>query len=80
MMMQNNLVRCGLGAGLVSGIQPLLDALGTGYTYLLLGGLSALMAPLVYLVVYIGPRCRARRIQIAEIQKGRARAKEGRLA
>ncbi|KAJ7889957.1 MFS general substrate transporter [Mycena olivaceomarginata] len=26
----NNLVRCGLGAGLVSGIQPLLDALGPG--------------------------------------------------
>ncbi|KAJ7855014.1 MFS general substrate transporter [Mycena olivaceomarginata] len=47
----NNLVRCGLGAGLVSGIQPLLDALGPGYAYLLLGGLSALMGPLLYLVM-----------------------------
>ncbi|KAF8200056.1 major facilitator superfamily domain-containing protein, partial [Mycena galopus ATCC 62051] len=65
----NNLVRCGLGAGLVSGIQPLLNALGTGYTYVLLGGLSALMGPLLYLVMYIGPRCRARRIRMAEVQK-----------
>ncbi|KAF8200049.1 major facilitator superfamily domain-containing protein [Mycena galopus ATCC 62051] len=65
----NNLVRCSLGAGLVSGIQPLLNALGTGYTYVLLGGLSALMGPLLYLVMYIGPRCRARRIRMAEKQK-----------
>ncbi|KAK7006037.1 MFS general substrate transporter [Favolaschia claudopus] len=62
---QNNLVRCGLGAALVSGMQPLLDALGTGYAYVLLGGLSALMTPLLYVVVYIGPRCRARRIRMA---------------
>ncbi|KAF8143315.1 major facilitator superfamily domain-containing protein [Mycena galopus ATCC 62051] len=77
----NNLVRCSLGAGLVSGIQPLLDALGTGYTYLLLGGVSALMGPLLYLVMHIGPRCRARRIRIAEVQRERekenARGKEG---
>ncbi|KAJ7229992.1 MFS general substrate transporter [Mycena pura] len=57
----NNLVRCALGAGLVSGIQPLLEALGTGYAYLLLGCISALMVPAVYLVVRVGPRCRAQR-------------------
>ncbi|KAK7001277.1 major facilitator superfamily domain-containing protein [Favolaschia claudopus] len=62
---QNNLVRCGLGAALVSSMQPLLDALGTGYAYVLLGGLSALMTPLLYVVMYIGPRCRARRIRMA---------------
>ncbi|KAK7018881.1 MFS domain-containing protein [Favolaschia claudopus] len=61
----NNLVRCSFGAALVSGMQPLLDALGTGYAYVLLGGLSALMTPLLYVVMYIGPRCRARRIRIA---------------
>ncbi|KAJ7252085.1 major facilitator superfamily domain-containing protein [Mycena haematopus] len=74
----NNLVRCSLGAGLVSGIQPLLDALGTGYAYLLLGGLSALMAPLLYVVMYIGPRCRARRIRLDEArrEKEEERAKE----
>ncbi|KAJ7633496.1 major facilitator superfamily domain-containing protein [Mycena polygramma] len=47
----NNLVRCGIGAGLVSGIQPLLDALGAGYAYLLLGGVAALMGPLLWVVV-----------------------------
>ncbi|KAJ7159064.1 MFS general substrate transporter [Mycena crocata] len=64
----NNLVRCSLGAALVSAIQPLLDALGAGYSYLLLGGIAALMVPTVYLVVRVGPRCRARRIRIAESQ------------
>ncbi|KAK7018867.1 MFS general substrate transporter [Favolaschia claudopus] len=67
----NNLVRCGLGAALVSGIQPLLDALGAGYAYVLLGGLSALMAPLLYVVIHIGPRCRARRIRMAEERRER---------
>ncbi|KAJ7090824.1 MFS general substrate transporter [Mycena belliarum] len=74
----NNLVRCGLGAALVSAIQPLLDALGAGYAYLLLGGICALMVPVVYLDIRIGPRCRARRIRMAEQQKekDRARVKE----
>ncbi|KAJ7252097.1 major facilitator superfamily domain-containing protein [Mycena haematopus] len=72
----NNLVRCSLGAGLVSGIQPLLTALGTGYAYLLLGGLSALMGPLVYMVMYVGPRCRARRIRMEE---GRRKREEERV-
>ncbi|KAJ7162202.1 hypothetical protein C8R46DRAFT_1222345 [Mycena filopes] len=72
----NNLVRCSLGAGLVSAIQPLLDALGAGYAYVLLGGLVALVSPLVYVVVRIGPRCRARRIRMAEVEKERIRAKE----
>ncbi|KAJ7162193.1 MFS general substrate transporter [Mycena filopes] len=72
----NNLVRCSLGAGLVSAIQPLLDALGAGYAYVLLGGLVALASPLVYVVVRIGPRCRARRIRMAEVEKERIRAKE----
>ncbi|KAJ6456371.1 MFS general substrate transporter [Mycena sanguinolenta] len=72
----NNLVRCSLGAGLVSAIQPLLDALGAGYAYLLLGGISALLGPLLYLVMYIGPRCRARRIRIAEMQKEAQKERE----
>ncbi|KAJ7162208.1 hypothetical protein C8R46DRAFT_1037463 [Mycena filopes] len=72
----NNLVRCSLGAGPVSAIQPLLDALGAGYAYVLLGGLVALASPLLYVVVRIGPRCRARRIRMAEVEKERIRAKE----
>ncbi|KAJ7457887.1 MFS general substrate transporter [Mycena latifolia] len=74
----NNLVRCGLGAALVSAIQPLLDALGTGYAYLLLGGISALMGPVVYLLVRIGPQCRARRKRIEE-ERREGRREEARM-
>ncbi|KAJ7502612.1 MFS general substrate transporter [Mycena galericulata] len=72
----NNFVRCSLGAGLVSAIQPILEALGPGYTYLLLGGVSALMGPVICLVIRVGPRWRARRICVAEERKERERAKE----
>ncbi|KAJ7671742.1 major facilitator superfamily domain-containing protein [Mycena rosella] len=72
----NNLVRCSLGAALVSAIQPLLDALGTGYAYLLLGGICALMGPVVYLVVRVGPGCRARRGRMAEMEMERERERE----
>ncbi|KAJ6573483.1 MFS general substrate transporter [Mycena vulgaris] len=71
----NNLVRCALGAGLVSGIQPLLDALGAGYAYLLLGGVCALMGPVVWLLVRVGPRCRARRRRMEEREREREREK-----
>ncbi|KAJ7689586.1 MFS general substrate transporter [Mycena rosella] len=72
----NNLVRCSLGAALVSAIQPMLDALGTGYAYLLLGGICALMGPMVYLVVRVGPGCRARRGRMAEIEMEKERERE----
>ncbi|KAJ6511665.1 MFS general substrate transporter [Mycena vulgaris] len=64
----NNLVRCSLGAALVSAIAPLLDTLGAGFAYLLLGGICALMLPVVYVVIRVGPRCRARRIRMAEAE------------
>ncbi|KAJ7061486.1 MFS general substrate transporter [Mycena amicta] len=58
----NNLVRCGLGAGLVSAIQPMLDALGAGWAYVLLGGLCLVLSlPAVLLLVRFGPSWRARR-------------------
>ncbi|KAJ6511659.1 major facilitator superfamily domain-containing protein [Mycena vulgaris] len=59
----NNLVRCSLGAALVSAIAPLLD-----FAYLLFGGICALMLPVVYVVIRVGPRCRARRIRMAEAE------------
>ncbi|KAJ7643818.1 major facilitator superfamily domain-containing protein [Roridomyces roridus] len=73
----NNITRCLLGAGLVSAIQPLIDALNPGWTYVLLGGISALMGPIIYLVMRIGPRCRARRIRMAEMAKAKEQREEG---
>ncbi|KAJ7061611.1 MFS general substrate transporter [Mycena amicta] len=41
----NNLIRRALGAALVSAIQPMLDALGAGWAYILLGGLCLVLSP-----------------------------------
>ncbi|GLB35921.1 putative MFS general substrate transporter [Lyophyllum shimeji] len=57
----NNLVRCSLSAFLVSVIDLIIRALGVGWTYVLLGGVSLLVLPLLYLEMRIGPTCRAKR-------------------
>ncbi|OJA16099.1 hypothetical protein AZE42_10598 [Rhizopogon vesiculosus] len=57
----NNLVRCSMGALLVSMIDLILDQLGVGWTFVLLGGICFISLPLVWLAVCIGPRCRAGR-------------------
>ncbi|KAI0275306.1 MFS general substrate transporter [Gloeopeniophorella convolvens] len=57
----NNIVRCLMGAGLVSVINPILDAIGMGWTYVLLGGMCILAAPLLYVEVHWGPVWRERR-------------------
>ncbi|KAJ7268566.1 major facilitator superfamily domain-containing protein, partial [Mycena rebaudengoi] len=57
----NNLIRWGFSATLIAVIQPILNALGTGYTYLLLGGIAGLVAPLVFCLMRVGPKCRAKR-------------------
>lgn len=58
---KNNLIRCTLGAALVSVIDIILRALGPGWTYVLLGGICLLVLPLLYLVMKIGPANRAKR-------------------
>ncbi|KAJ7121965.1 major facilitator superfamily domain-containing protein [Mycena crocata] len=58
----NNLVRCALSATMVALIQLILTALGSGWTYVLLAGLCILASPLIYVVMHVGPACRARRI------------------
>lgn len=59
--LQNNIVRCSLGAALVSVIDIIIRALGTGWTYVLLGGICVLTTPLLFLEMRIGPGCRAKR-------------------
>lgn len=58
---QNNLIRCLLGAGLVALIDIITNALQPGWTYTLLGCIAGLMCPLIYLAMWLGPRCRAKR-------------------
>ncbi|KAK6996918.1 MFS domain-containing protein [Favolaschia claudopus] len=65
----NNLVRCGLSAAMVAVIQLIIDAIGVGWTFVLLGGLCVLGTPLIWVVIRIGPRWRARRRRSAEARK-----------
>ncbi|KDQ24734.1 hypothetical protein PLEOSDRAFT_1078768 [Pleurotus ostreatus PC15] len=57
----NNLVRCSLGAALVGVVDIILRALTPGWTYVLFGGLCLVMMPLVFIVQWTGPQCRAKR-------------------
>ncbi|KAL1744433.1 major facilitator superfamily domain-containing protein [Schizophyllum fasciatum] len=56
-----NLARCSLAAVLTAVIDYIVNAMGYGWTYVLLGGISMLMAPLIYLEIFMGPRWRSRR-------------------
>ncbi|KAJ3805690.1 MFS general substrate transporter [Lentinula aff. lateritia] len=58
----NNLFRGTFGALLVSVIDLIANALGgPGWTFVLLGGVCAVMTPMVYVVMQIGPGWRIRR-------------------
>lgn len=57
----NNLIRCTLSAVLVAVIQLILDGIGTGWTYVLLCGVTLISVPLIFLAIKLGPACRARR-------------------
>ncbi|THU98687.1 MFS general substrate transporter [Dendrothele bispora CBS 962.96] len=57
----NNLFRGGLGAILVSVIDLVINGISAGWTYTLFGLICAVLTPLVWVVIKIGPACRQRR-------------------
>ncbi|KAI0782355.1 MFS general substrate transporter [Irpex lacteus] len=57
----NNIVRCSFGAACVSVIDLIFQAIGVGWTYVLLGGLCILVGPFIFIVIRIGPKWRAKR-------------------
>ncbi|EMD39625.1 hypothetical protein CERSUDRAFT_63234 [Gelatoporia subvermispora B] len=57
----NNLCRCSFGAICVSVIDLILNAIGTGWTYVLLAGPCLAVFPAVYIVMLKGPKWRAGR-------------------
>ncbi|KAJ7062025.1 MFS general substrate transporter [Mycena amicta] len=65
----NNLVRCALSAVMVAVIQLIIDAIGVGWTYVLLAGFCVVASPLMWVVMLIGPRWRERRRRKAEMAK-----------
>ena len=58
---QNNLVRCSFGALFVSVIDLIIDAMGPGWTYVLLSGLCTLFFPITFVLLRFGPQWRAKR-------------------
>ena len=58
---KNNLSKCILTATLVSVLDPMINGIGIGWTYVLLGGLSILSLPLICGAMIIGPKCRINR-------------------
>ncbi|KDQ63298.1 hypothetical protein JAAARDRAFT_147470 [Jaapia argillacea MUCL 33604] len=57
----NNIVRCAFGAALVSIVDLIINAIGTGWTYVVFAGMIALITPILYLEMKMGPVWRARR-------------------
>ncbi|KAG6330132.1 hypothetical protein ID866_8957 [Astraeus odoratus] len=57
----NNLVRCSFGAACISVIDPMTNAVGVGWTYTILALVSLSTGPMIWLVVWQGPRSRAKR-------------------
>jgi len=58
----NNLVRCSLAALIVSVINLILNAVGMGWTYVILGAMCIAVSPIMFVVMRMGPRFRAKRI------------------
>jgi len=51
----NNLVRCLLGAGGTAVVIPLLNAIGSGWTYTLVAGVWFALSPILWLIIRRGP-------------------------
>ncbi|KAI6136303.1 MFS general substrate transporter [Pisolithus sp. B1] len=57
----NNLVRCTFGAVCVSVIDLMLNDVGVGWTYTILALISLSTSPMIWLIIWLGPRSRAKR-------------------
>ena len=72
-----NLVRCWMGAGAVAFVNPLLNAIGLGWTSVLVAGVWVIISPVVLLIMKRGPRWREeKRLKDMEKQKERESARQ----
>lgn len=55
----NNFLRCLLGAGVSAAIVPMIDGIGIGWTFTILGGINVLCIPFIWLIMGRGIRWRA---------------------
>ena len=72
-----NLVRCWMGAGAVAFVNPLLNAIGLGWTSVLVAGVWILISPVMLLIIKYGPRWREKaRLNGIEMEKDRGIARQ----
>lgn len=72
-----NLVRCWMGAGGVAFVNPLLNAIGLGWTSVLVAGVWVLISPVLLLIIKYGPQWREQaRLKMIEKEKKRETAKQ----
>ncbi|KAF9446558.1 MFS general substrate transporter [Macrolepiota fuliginosa MF-IS2] len=63
----SNFVRCSFSAIIISIIQPLINAIGVGWTYVLLAGFVLISLPLFYVEMKFGPRWRIKRTALKPV-------------
>lgn len=72
-----NLVRCWMGAGAVAFVNPLLNAIGLGWTSVLVAGVWILISPAMLFIIKYGPRWREQaRLKRIENEKEREVARQ----
>ena len=71
----NNLVRCWLGAGAVSGVVPLISKIGIGWTTTFFGLLIILFSPILWYIMKNGPKWRRATKERKERQEAKRAAK-----
>lgn len=71
-----NLARCWLGAGSTAAVIPLINAIGIGWTSVIVAGIFALLSPIVPVVIQRGPRWREDKRMRLERQREPSRQAE----
>ena len=72
-----NLVRCWMGAGAVAFVNPVLNAIGLGWTSVLVAGVWILISPVMLFILKYGPRWREQaRLKGIEKEKEREAARK----
>ena len=72
----NNLFRCLLGAGSTSVVVPMIGRMGVGWTYTFAAGVWVLFSPLLFVILFTGPRWRRERKEGAERKKMEKESRE----
>ena len=58
-------MRCTLAAVIIAVIEPIINKIGLGWTFIILGALMLLTVPLIYLEIAVGPKYRRARSRAA---------------